>query len=149
MKKIFCFLGIIVLLGLAFLPPILRFVLPERNEEEEEINHETVILTCSSDRYITNTSYEDARIKMIVLKQLKKDLNTSNEDENILELDQAFTDLKTKSNVIYNILEDGEVIGIDFTLSNHETLNLVKFTKPLTDQKAYYESLGLTCITKK
>lgn len=163
MKKLLCFLGIILLLFLAVLPPVLRIVLPDMGEEENEVVHENVILNCSNESYIANTSYQDEKVMMIVFKQLRTtDSNTNNDQEdptieneedtsnleqsNIEELDEAFEDLKTESNITYNVLEDGEVIEIDFTVSNHETLNLTKFTNNLADQRAYYENLGLTCL---
>ena len=163
MKKILCFLGIILLLFLAALPPILRIILPDKMEEEKEIVHENVVLNCSNESYIANTSYQNEKVMMIIFKQLyPTDSNTNDDQEdptieneedtsnleqsNIEELDEAFEDLKTESNITYNVLEDGEVIEIDFTVSNHETLNLTKFTNNLADQRAYYENLGLTCI---
>ena len=163
MKKLLCFLGIILLLFLAVLPPVLRIVLPDMGEEENEVVHENVILNCSNESYIANTSYQDEKVMMIVFKQLRTtDSNTNDDQEdptieneedtsnleqsNIEELDEAFEDLKTESNITYNVLEDGEVIQIDFTVSNHETLNLTKFTNNLADQRAYYENLGLTCL---
>lgn len=163
MKKLLCFLGIILLLFLAVLPPVLRIVLPDMGEEENEVVHENVILNCSNESYIANTSYQDEKVMMIVFKQLRTtDSNTNDDQEdptieneedtsnleqsNIEELDEAFEDLKTESNITYNVLEDGEVIEIDFTVSNHETLNLTKFTNNLADQRAYYENLGLTCL---
>lgn len=163
MKKILCFLGIILLLFLAVLPPILRIILPDKMEEEKEIVHENVVLNCSNESYIANTSYQNEKVMMIIFKQLyPTDSNTNDDQEdptieneedtsnleqsNIEELDEAFEDLKTESNITYNVLEDGEVIEIDFTISNHETLNLTKFTNNLADQRAYYENLGLTCL---
>lgn len=163
MKKILCFLGIILLLFLAALPPILRIILPDMGEEENEVVHENVVLNCSNESYIANTSYQDEKVMMIIFKQLyPTDSNTNDDQEdptieneedtsnleqsNIEELDEAFEDLKTESNITYNVLEDGEVIEIDFTVSNHETLNLTKFTNNLADQRAYYENLGLTCL---
>ena len=163
MKKILCFLGIILLLFLAALPPILRIILPDMGEEENEVVHENVVLNCSNESYIANTSYQDEKVMMIIFKQLyPTDSNTNDDQEdptieneedtsnleqsNIEELDEAFEDLKTESNITYNVLEDGEVIEIDFTISNHETLNLTKFTNNLADQRAYYENLGLTCL---
>lgn len=163
MKKILCFLGIILLLFLAALPPILRIILPDMGEEENEVVHENVVLNCSNESYIANTSYQNEKVMMIIFKQLyPTDSNTNDDQEdptieneedtsnleqsNIEELDEAFEDLKTESNITYNVLEDGEVIEIDFTVSNHETLNLTKFTNNLADQRAYYENLGLTCL---
>ena len=163
MKKILCFLGIILLLFLAALQPILRIILPDKMEEEKEIVHENVVLNCSNESYIANTSYQNEKVMMIIFKQLyPTDSNTNDDQEdptieneedtsnleqsNIEELDEAFEDLKTESNITYNVLEDGEVIEIDFTISNHETLNLTKFTNNLADQRAYYENLGLTCL---
>ena len=132
-------------------------------EEENEVVHENVVLNCSNESYIANTSYQNEKVMMMIFKQLyPTDSNTNDDQEdptieneedtsnleqsNIEELDEAFEDLKTESNITYNVLEDGEVIEIDFTISNHETLNLTKFTNNLADQRAYYENLGLTCL---
>ena len=66
MKKLLCFLGIILLLFLAVLPPVLRIVLPDMGEEENEVVHENVILNCSNESYIANTSYQNEKVMMIV-----------------------------------------------------------------------------------
>ena len=58
MKKLLCYLGILVLLFLAVLPPVLRIMLPEYGEEkEEEVVIVTTVLSCTSDDFIVNTSY--------------------------------------------------------------------------------------------
>ena len=162
MKKIFCYIGIIFLLFLTFLPPLLRIFLPNQIEEQEEEKKEQVILSCSSEKYIINTSYENNKIRMIIMKQLKEsnlsregeDLNHLDEENTAeetpsLELDQAFSDLKNKSNVTYNVLEDGEVLALDFSISDYAKLNLTNFTKKIEEQKEYYENQNLSCIIRK
>lgn len=172
MKKLLCYVGILLLLFLVVLPPLLRRLLPDMGEEEPaKKEEERMLLTCSNENFVINTSYENSQIQMIVLKKLSSnqeqtdnvdsnDENTSsdnkldvddskeNQTENESELSLAFDDLKTKGDITYKQLEDGEVIGIDFSVSNHEKLNLASFTKPIDEQKIYYENQELSCTIR-
>ena len=156
MKRLLCYLGILVLFCLTLLPPILRITLPDYSEEKtEETIVVTTILSCTSDDFIVNTSYENENIRMIVMKKMNEVENLPDDDsdtqieETENELLTTFLDLKTKGGVTNNILEDGEVIALDFKLYTFENLNLTKFTKKIQEQQTYYESQGLTCITRK
>lgn len=161
MKKILCYLGVIVLLFLTILPPVLRFALPDKNEEKEDKPIETVLLVCSSDTFLVNTNYENDKVRMIVMKKLKTEstheLENIDEEDNqeletndsVLELINVFEDFKNKSSVIYNSLADGEVIALDFSIATYEELNLTMFTKSINEQKMYYQQYGLTCMTRK
>lgn len=157
MKKVLCYLGILFFLFLTVLPPVLRTMLPEYGEEkEEEVVIVTTVLSCTSDDFIVNTSYENDKIRMIVMKKMKEVENTEenndNNQENVEtenELVAFFDDIKTKSGITSNVLEDGEVVALDFKLYTFDNLNLTKYTKSMDEQKNYYESQGLSCITRK
>lgn len=150
MKKVLCYLGIIILLGLTFLPPVLRMFLPDKDEIKEEVILKHQLLSCESDRFITRTSYENGSIQMIVIKRFLQSENLEGETETsedipTLELDVIIDDLKDESTLTYNLLEDGDVLGIDFSLDNHGKLDLSQITKTIDEQKTYYESQNLTC----
>jgi len=174
MKKILCYLGILVLFGLAFLPPLLRTFLKDPGENKEPVKIENIILFCTSDSYVITTSYENDEVKKIAIKKIiansetgdSEDLvtddgNISPSDENpdnqiennedLLknELDVVFHELKQNKDLIHNTLEDGEVIGIDFSTSSYDTLDIKNLTKTPEEQKTYYENLELTCVIRK
>ena len=118
MKKILCYLGIIILLCLTLLPPVLRIMLPDKDQVKEEIIIKNQILSCEGERFITKTIYDNTKIQMIVIKRLNPvSSNVENEDTSSVltsELDIIIDSLKNESGVTYNILEDGDVLGIDF-----------------------------------
>ena len=154
MKKLLCYLGILVLFFLAFLPPVLRVFLPDKGEEkkEEEIVERSV-LSCSSDTFIANTSYENDKIQMVLLKKLNQVTDPENPDtealEDTSELGLSFEDLKDEGDIVYTETNDGEVIQIDFSISTHDKLNINNLTKDIDTQKTYYEQQGLTCVIRK
>ena len=150
MKKILCYLGIIILLCLTLLPPVLRIMLPDKDQVKEEIVIKNQILSCEGERFITKTIYDNTKIQMIVIKRLNPvSSNVENEDTSSVltsELDIIIDSLKNESGVTYNILEDGDVLGIDFSLDDHSKLNISKINQDINLQKNYYESKNLTCL---
>jgi len=167
MKKLLCYLGILLLLGLAVLPPALRIFLPDQDRQVVEKNEsKSALLSCKNDNYEIITNYENEKVQMLVIKKMKNnnesdledDINNQEnkeEQDNLIEnnketeLDIIFNSLKEASNIIYNELEDGEVIGIDFSIYDHKDLDLGKLTKSPDMQKTYYENQGLTCTIRK
>lgn len=149
MKKLLCYLGILVLFILAFLPPALRIFLPDKGEEkkDEEVIERSV-LSCSSDTFITNTSYENNKIQMILVKKLNQVDNPESIDDTS-ELGLSFEDLKKQGDIVYTETDDGEVIQIDFSVTTHDYLSIKNLTKGILDQKTYYEQQGLTCTIRK
>lgn len=150
MKKILCFLGIIGLLVLTFLPPVLRVVMKDK-KTEEVVKKESGILFCSNLEYVINTSYQNDKIQMIVIKKINTipETDSNNNLKSESELDQIFDNLKKQTDLIYNEEENGETIAIDFSVSNHDALDLSKITNNIEKQKNYYESQNLTCSIRK
>lgn len=150
MKKILCFLGIIGLLVLTFLPPVLRVVMKDK-KTEEVVKKESGILFCSNLEYVINTSYQNDKIQMIVIKKINTipETDSNNNLKSESELDQIFDNLKKQTDLIYNEEENGETIAIDFSVSDHDTLDLSKITNNIEKQKNYYESQNLTCSVRK
>ncbi len=79
MKNVLCYLGIIFLLFLIVLPPVLRIVLNDKEEEVEEAPIVRKTLSCDSDIYLTRSSYENDVIKTVIIKKIevKEDTETS------------------------------------------------------------------------
>lgn len=144
MKKVLCLFGIVVLFVLAFLPPILRIVLPSIEEKEKEAVKGNLILSCSTDDFLINTSYENEKVKMIIIKKFFSQEGINNKNN----ISTLFESIKEKSDIIYNVLEDGEVVAIDFSVSEHKELGINNLTQKLEDQQLYYENQELSCIVK-
>lgn len=168
MKNIMRYMGIIILLGLILFPPILRLTLPEKKEEEKTIDQNSYILSCSNQRFIVNTSYEEEKIKMLVLKKIytqqeidkrrRLDENVENLDEQLLDpntvvvkyqdIVDIFEDIKNKTSIKYDVVDDGEVISIDYSISDHKELEIDKLTQSMSNQQLYYEKLDFSCTIK-
>lgn len=170
MKKLLCYLGILVLLFLLLLPPALRIFLKDKDEtitDTETKTNETLV--CKNDNFTVSTNYSGDEILMIVLKRViqerddlidesnleSEDLidesNLESEDlidETNKELDELFDSIKDDETITYNEIDDSEVIGIDFDIYQHENLKLDLITKPIKEQQQYYESLNFKCLVK-
>ena len=160
MKKLLCYLGIIILLALILFPPMLRILLPDQEEVKEDVKIERIVLSCSNDEYITNTSYDNDKVNMIIIKKIDKMIEDDEiEDEDTLdeaqesltgdELVKIFEELKDKSDVLYNKVDDGEVISIDYTLSEHPNLEITELINTPELQQEFYEEQNLACVIRK
>ena len=168
MKNVLCYFGIIILLGLALLPPILRIVLPLKEKEEKKEIISNMILSCSNNSFIVNTSYIDEKTNMIIMKKLltgdsEGNNNESNQsfdnlNDELLDSDtksdksadiiKLFDDIKNKNDVIYRALDDGEVLSIDFSVSDHKELKIDNLVQDVEKQKLFYEQNDLKCVIK-
>ncbi len=168
MKNVLSYIGIILLLGLVLLPPILRMSLPKKNDEDQQIDRKSYILSCSNQEFTINTSYDQEKINMIVIKKIftqeeidkrkNIDENIENLDEQLLDSDtivlkyqeivDMFDNLKNKSTVIYNVDDNGEVVSIDFSYDQHKELEINKLTQKMDAQQIYYEKLDFACTIK-
>ena len=73
MKKLLCYLGILVLLFLLFLPPALRTFLKDKDATTNEDNNKTnATLVCKNDNFTINANYSGDDVLMIVLKRVIK-----------------------------------------------------------------------------
>lgn len=148
MKKILCYLGILVLLFLLLLPPALRIFLKDKEEVEEKIVTKS-ILVCQNENFITTTKYEGVDIKLIAIKRTKQISEDGSEIVYDTNLDKLIDSIKTDPTITYEENETASLITIDFDIYNHEYLDLSLITKPINDQKTYYESENLTCSIKE
>lgn len=149
MKKILCYLGILVLLFLLFLPPALRIFLKDKETIVEEPFVKN-ILVCKNDDFITTTRYEGVDIKKIAIKRNKEqDLEEGAEIVYDTNLDKIIDNIKSDPTLIYEETDEFKMITIDFEVSNHKELDLSLITQPINDQKNYYEAENLTCSIKE
>ena len=145
MKKLLCYVGIIVLLGLVLFPPILRITLPDKKKVKKQEVITSNILSCQNDLFVIKSRYENKKVKMIVIKKMllnEEDSNISNKSSNLIKI---FDKLKENNNVVINSLDDGDVILIDFSVSEPKTFNINYLTQDLDEQKLYYENEQLVC----
>ena len=129
MKKVLCYFGILILLGLVLMPPMLRITLPKENKEDKNEVVSSRLLSCQNEELIIKQSYENNKVKMIVIKKL---LVENDEYIKSKELIRIFDSIKENSNITYNKLEDGEVISIDFSISEHNDLNINSMTQEIS-----------------
>ena len=156
MKKIIYYLGIIILFSLAVTPPILRIALPDQDKKEDKkINKEMTMLVCTSDKYMTVTNYEDEKINRIMLKKINQINNEITEEQeeisnvNTNELDTYFNELTLNGDILHNEVADGQILTIDYSVSNHSNLKIDNLTNSIEKQKNIYQSYGLTCEIRK
>ena len=152
MKKLLCYLGILVLLFLLFLPPALRTFLKDKDATTNEDNNKTnATLVCKNDNFTINANYSGDDVLMIVLKRVIKEESDDLVEEVSTpdkELNELFDSIKDDQTITYNKLEDFEVIGIDFEIYKHENLKMNLITKPIKAQQQYYESLNFKCLVR-
>ena len=148
MKKLLCFLGILVLLFLVLLPPALRIFLPKEKEENVATTIVRKNLRCSNDKYIIGTSYDNENIKSIVIKKFitnDQEENSNQESNAETEIDQIFTTLKKELPSGVSTQEDGEAITIDFSVEDNLDLSIKKLNRSIEVQKSYYENQNMVC----
>ena len=152
MKKLLCYLGILVLLFLLFLPPALRIFLKDKDATlDDDSNKTNETLVCKNDNFTINANYSGDDVLMIVLKRaIKEESNDLGEEVSapLKDLNELFDSIKDDQTITYNRLEDSEVVGIDFEIYKHENLKLNLITKPIKEQQQYYESLNFKCLVR-
>ena len=100
------------------------------DEGQNEINNELI------DGDTTETSENS---------EFEKSLNTTSDDFN-----QIFSDLASNAITVHTVMEDGEVIKIDFAnLESSELIGGDYISKTLNQQKEFYESMGLSCSIRE
>ena len=147
MKKLLCYVGIIIIIAFIAFPPVLRIVLPDEEKKEIHIEIERSLLYCSSNEFLAISNYEGDDVKLINLKKMSMEEDyeyTTGE-----ELLNTFDSIKNTGDTVYNELDDGELISIDFSVSNHKDMEISNLTNSLTNEKEYYESQGLVCEIRK
>lgn len=152
MKKLLCYLGIVFLLFLISLPPLLRYLMPPKEQIETSKVIESRILNCSDSTFVVNSIYFGDDIQRIIMKKINSvsssedDTDSSDFSQSRQELNDLFTKLSTDNgDYTINELDDGIAISIDFVVSTHENLLLNNIKQDLDIQKVFYENANLTC----
>ncbi len=154
MKNLLCVIGIMLLILLIITPPVLRLVLPDKVEPIEEVTNDIQILSCNSPYYIVSSSYESKNVKRIVIRKFTSPQGEEgeeikeNEGTTIPKLDELIESLRYDGRVIYENLEDGAMLTIDFSVYTKEEMGIPDYVKIPTEQQAFYQQQGLTCILR-
>ena len=148
MKKVLCYLAIVVLILLISVPPLIRVLYP-KVEEKPIVIEKYSMLTCTKDSYTINESYKNDKALSIKFTRLLDDQNLEvSNDNNALEF---VLDNELKKIVNANIVdEQAEIKMISYLLEyrnvTEESLtNLSNYRLPLQDQVNHYQAHGYTC----
>ena len=158
MKNILSYVGIFILFGLVLLPPILRLTLPDKDKIDNQIDRSNYILSCSNERFIIYTSYEEEKVKMIVIKKIYTQEEIENKDNindllnpdaivpKYKDISDLFEKIKTNKSLTFEVIDgDGEVLSIDYSVDEHKDLGVDNLIQKMSDQQKYYEKIDFTC----
>lgn len=149
MKKVLCYVAIVVLLIIIILPPVFRAFIPESIDEGDKPKQEIVLLNCTRADESINMPYLDGK-----LNKIKYTFNTPvdiNNDEN-----QTFENdnepmtikkvLKTLSNTEKRDDTDGTTTySLDMNEAGVIDLVPAEYRDTKENMKTYYTNLGYTC----
>ena len=150
MKKVLCYLAIVVLILLISVPPLIRVLYP-KVEEKPIVIEKYSMLTCTKDSYTINESYKNDKALSIKFTRLLDDQNLEvSNDNNALEF---VLDNELKKIVNANIVdEQAEIKMISYLLqynnvTEESLVNLSDYRLPLENQLTHYQAHGYTCET--
>lgn len=169
MKKILCYLAIVVLLVFIVLPPVLRLTMKEENEEPVVPKDVIEMLQCTKNEdslsisYLNGKTYNIRYTEKIV--EVAPDIEDENKDElddNVLDNarinpinttnddDRSFKEVLEGYAHVKKTSKEGKMIySLDLSSSEVYDRFANKFKKEINEQMAYFKSLGYTCNTTK
>ena len=149
MKKLLCYLAIIILISFIAAPPIIRKVYSNLGKTVEKTD-EYAMMTCGNGIYTMTSYYKNSEILNITFDLSKddQDIQELNEDiDNSFEY-TLYSELKNDSATIDNSNDSIESYKLIF--ANTENFNNYSFYTSLLDsQKKAYEAKGYTCVVNK
>ena len=129
--NVLCYIGIFILILIISLPPLLRFLLPDKDEYTNPIKLE--LLTCTKTeeetktKKIIKTHYKNNKVELV-------DIIYTNVVEN------SYIDEKDYYNLSGVEVDDQEnIITINITPNNYNKNRLNTILRPLKEQKSIYE----------
>ena len=127
---------------------VIKMILIKKNAiSNEENNEDNSTETPSLENQEENLETQDESEDQDNESQEEGETNPPNPEvsSDIEKFEQLFTRLSEDSRVVKNEMEDGVSLTIDFSIYDNLDLNIENITKPINDQKIYYEDLGLVC----
>ena len=146
MKKLLCYLAIIILISFIAVPPLLRAFYNDDNKQPVIID-KFELMTCKKDDYIISSSYKNSEIVNIRFAYYEEKLNIeTDDDEKMFELIIARS-LKNDTKTNLDIKEDDQII---YTLKIDEATGktleeLEEYRLKIDEQKTLYEANEYTC----
>ena len=150
MKKFFCYIALIVLVGIIALPPLLRTFYQDGDNEPIVVD-KYQLLTCTKESYSVASSYKNQEALNIKFKHLV-------DDPNLVETNDQYALEYKLYNVLPNISsvqkeestnnENAPMISyyIIYNEVNESVLTeLSEYRLTLQEQKNYYLARGYTC----
>lgn len=138
MKKVLCYIALVLLVMIIILPPVLRVFNNEKASDNSGIDNSDVIqlLSCDKDSEKVSSSYLNNAIT-----SLKYSYTTSDAADFISSLKDFMT-----SNNIEASVSSNEYTYIATFSNNVYTAGVLSYNQNINTQKSYYESLGYTCV---
>ena len=149
MKKVLCYVAIVILLIIIILPPVFRAFISESIDENDKPKQEIVLLNCTRSDESINMPYLDGK-----LNKIKYTFNTPvdiNNDENQTdENDNEPMTIKKVLETISNTEKRDDTDGTTtYSLDMNEScvIDLVpaEYSDTKENMKTYYNNLGYTC----
>ena len=147
MKKILCYVALLLLITIIFLPPALRmFYRPENNEPKVIDTYE--LMNCKKGNFTIDTSYKNSNPLNIRFSYLEEELDLDVDNEHYeLELSLArLLNNEPKINFVEKNIDDNKLLV--YTLLYSEVTDTNKYSDynlAIADQKNLYTSYGYTC----
>lgn len=149
MKKLLCYLAILILIAFIVIPPVVRSVYKDIDKPVEKTD-EYAMMTCGNGVYTMTSYYKNSEI-------LNISLDFSQDDENIRELKEEpdnsfehtlYKELESDTAKVDNSTND--IVSYKLVFANSEKYNSYSYYTSLLDtQKTAYEAKGYTCTVNK
>ena len=162
MKKLLCYVAIVILLVIIILPPVFRAFVPENFDESElPPKQEIVLLNCKRSDETINLPYLDGKLNKIKYtfntpilvddeNEPIDDDNNSNENEtNDNEINEPMTLKKVLENIPNTVIRNDTDGTTTYSLDMNEigVVDLVpaEYRDTSSNMKSYYTNLGYSC----
>ncbi len=114
-------------------------------DKEEENNEEVPSENPEENQEVPNENTETTPEETPNEENQPEEDTNPDTSSNLENFEAMFTRLSDDSRVARDDMDDGIVLTIDFSISDNSRLDIGDLTKPIDDQKSYYEDLGLVC----
>ena len=151
MKKILCYIALVLLIGFIITPPLVRVLYKEEEEKPVEVKDKVELLICNKGNFTISSSYKNSVPLNIKFEHLKDDPNLLEEnDHNVLEY-YLYNGLKGLSYAKQEeSLNNNQETLISYYIvyansSQTDLMYLNDYRFEIDEQKGIYERAGYTC----
>lgn len=150
MKKFFCYIALVLLVGVIAVPPLLR-VFYKEDDDKVKVVDKYELLTCTKDSYSIASSYKNQEPLNIKFKYLVDDPNLIEDNSQYAleyKLYSVLPNLETAQKEETTNNDNAKMISyyINYDEVNQSALTeLSEYRLNLQEQKNYYLVRGYTC----